>query len=451
MAFASGNTLDQFTTFWESTGPRYLKGLKDLINEEQKHTYTMPRLMKGHSMEEMIQAGSHIKDRIFFDVESTFQRINPNHTFNYSNKQTGTDWAGFWSIAAGYVVWNKWEKSLNVRGGDLTDAALTHIFKDLMRQKFQNMYTDYCNSREAELWAQPDESKMEGSTTAGGGGGNTEAPMSIPVFLNEYWDANPPSDPSASGSATVTDADTGTWSTIQGIDPAGQTKWRCAQAPYDFEASAAGGAAKSGPLLFSALMGLWHNLRWDRLPKNPEYGEKTTSPHFIGTQLAGVLNFEHALRINQDIFRGMGKSSGQDPAYPGPTFMGIPVERIAELETASIYPTGLVDVYGTYDSTANVTHGMTANDGATVIGYGGPRYYMINGEYLRPTYHSDDYFTFTEVLTPPDRPFDRIQVYSTTNQLVCRSRMRAGGIAFPGTKGGAGDDIESVSTPLIGV
>ncbi len=400
-------TLDLFTTFWESTGPRYLKGLKDLINEEQKHTYTLPRLKSGHVVDEMIQAGSTIKDRIFLKVESTYERIDPTHRFQYDNKQTGTDWEVAWSIGAGYVVWNKWEKSLNFNGGGMTDAGLAHIFKDVMTQKMQNMYTDYCNQRDAECWAVPDKSKMEVSQ------GNAAAPYSIPVFINEF----------ANGLAAASDQPGGAWTTIQGLNPtaaATNSKWDCPRKAYEFEAT----AGNSAPL-FDAMRHLWMDLEFDKLPDHASYGEMKTSPTFIATSKQGVINYEHALRENQDLFRGRGAESGQDPAYPGPTFMGLPIQRVSELETAAIYPTGASDALSTeLDNTNNPS---TAGD----PGFAGPRYYMLNGQYLKPVYHSDDYFSWTEVMTPPEKPFDRVQVYSTTNNLICRSRQRAGGILYP--------------------
>ena len=405
-------TLDLYTTFWQSTGPRYLKPLKDLINEEQKHTYTLPRLKSGHVTDEMIQAGSTIKDRIFFKVESTYNRIDPTHRFQFDNKQTGTDWEIAWSIAAGYVSWNKWEKSLNFNAGGMTNAGLAHIFKDVMHQKMQNMYTDYCNSRDAECWSVPDKSKMEVSQ------GNAALPYSIPVFINGFTNGLP----------AAADQPGGTWTTIQGIDPtssAANGKWDCPRQSYSFDASTAD--PDDVTQLFDAMRSLWMDLEFDKLPDHASYGELRTSPTFIATTKQGVINYEHALRRGQDIFRGRGAESGSDPAYPGPTFMGLPIQRVSELETAAIYPTA-----DTSDNLSTELVDGNTTEAASGPGHPGPRYYMINGQYLKPVYHSDDYFSWTEVMTPPERPFDRVQVYSTTNNLICRSRQRAGGLLQPG-------------------
>lgn len=422
---ANGNLLNEFTTFWESTAPTYFKGPKSFINEEQLHSYTMPRLQRAYrgsdgGIDKMLRGGKSIKDRIFFDVAGNFQRVNVNHKFDYVNTQTGTDWETFWSKGAGYVTWNEDEKGLNIDASLYTDSGLGSVFKDVTEQKMQNMYTDYCNSREAELWAVPDKSLMEVSA------GNAQAPMSIPVFINEY----------PNGLPQAGDQPGGSWTTKQGLDPTATAvtngKW---QAPKVAYAYTAGAAATTLPL-FDSFSGMYHTLRFDRLPKHPEYGEKTSSPHFIGCSLTGLLNYEAALRLNQDVFRGRGKSSGEDPAYDGPTYMGIPIDRISTLETAALYPTA--------DASDNLSTELdTGGDGIGLgVGFAGPRYYFINAEYLRPTYHKDDYMKFTKVITPSDKPFDRVQVYSVKNQLVCTSQRRCGGIVYPSA------DVTSVSVTV---
>lgn len=382
----AGSTLDQFTTFWESTGSTYKTGLNDMVNEAVKNTYTFPRLQAAHSMEDMVQAGANIKDRIFFKVEDTTQRINPDEELSYVNNQTGVDWTVPWSILVAHTSWNKWELGLNT--GQMSNEAKIHLFKDVRRQKFQNLYTSLHNRLDAEMWATPDSTKMEVAS------GNAQAPYSIPVFVNEHADGIP----------LNSDASTA-FTTVMGITPGAANvdgKWKNQAETYTYDSS----TALATTPLFTGMSKLMTQCKFDRLPKNPEFSDKSTSPHFIGTSLTGLTNYENALRVNQDEFR-VGR---QDPDYPMPMFRGVPVDYIAELDTAALY--------------ANT--GGTALVSESAADKTGPRYYFLNGEYLRSVFHSDSYFEMVPVITPEKQPFNRVQLVDITNNLVCRSRQRQG-------------------------
>jgi len=433
----AGSTLDQFTTFWNSTGPRYLTGPEEIINMAVKNTYTMPRLMTAHGMEEMIQSGEVIRDRVFFKVTKNWKRINPDAELSYNNPQQGQIWTVPWCIGVDHTGWNKWEFSLN--SDQMRPEYLAHVFKKVRKQKFMDLYTDICNSMDAECWAQPNVTEME-STTQG------TAPFSIPVFINEYGNQGPGTAGTAMNGLPPATHPGGAWTTKQGLTPGAASvdgKWDCYRRTYDYDAGGTSGGGTTG--IFAALTAAFLNTTFDRLPKEPAYSEKTTSPNAILTQTQGVVNFEHAVRTNQDEFRGVGKVTGEDPAYMGPTFRGIPIQHITEMDTALIYPTGsaankVTATLGTWDGRIVVDGAVVAN--ATELN-SGPRYVGVNGKYMKWVFHGGQYLSFEPIITPEKQPFNRVQVVSVTNNFVARSLVHQFMVYPSGlaAEGGSGNQI----------
>jgi hypothetical protein len=412
----AGSPLEEFTTLMQSTGPAWMRGPENLINEAVRKTYTGNRICAAGSMMEMCQGGDQIEDIIFLGETSDYARYNPNEAFTYDMPQTGTKWTAPWAFAKASVSWTKQDIGLNVESMGAKYRA--SVYKRVMHQKHQNLWTGVCNGIEDEFWAQPDSGEMESSTPTG-----PRKPYSIPVFINEFTLGKVPARADAGGVA---------WSTIQGIDPAGtgNSKWApysvgggsgaaAASDGYDFDASTSSALDTAG--LFPAFTKAFWNLRFDRLPKKPEYSDKTSSPCVIWCSLQGMVNYEHALRVNQDTFRGIGKTSGQDPAYDAPTFRGIPLEYIAALDSAKLYASTLNAVDETVEASADA--------GAKA----GPRYYFINSEYLKFVTHTENYCKMTEPFMPSAQPFTRVQVMDLWNNTVCRSRARHG-IVGPNTE-----------------
>lgn len=381
----SGTPLGEFTTLMASQGPAWASGPEVLINEAVKRRYTHSRIQNGKRMDEMCQGGDEIKDTIFLEEKSTFRRYNPNVKINVENPQTGITWTVPWAFATAHMSWTKQEIGLNK---DTTTAKFrAQRYKALMYQKHQNLWTDMCNSMEDELWATPNETDMESSTPS-----DARVPYSIPCFITENTNGAP------------LNADNTSWSTVQGISPSAQAKWRNQQETYTYNSST------DTTTIFTRMSKLLHQVKFDRLPKHGEYSDKTTSPHVILCSLAGMTNYEHALRTNQDEFRGIGKTSGQDPDYNNPTFRNVPLDYIEALDTASLYTDG--------SATAD-------EDGATLTG---PRYYFVNGEYMNFIWHSENYCILEDPvnLTAGGQPFTYVQHVDCWNNLIARSRYRQG-------------------------
>ncbi len=448
-------TLDTLLTWQESTGIRYLKDRTETINEGVQHSYTRSRMYSHGSMESFFRHGNRIRDRIFFRPEDTFLRIDPDEEVSYTRTQPGTDWEIPYSIGFAHVVFNEFELDLNA--SNMKPEHLAHIFKDVWTQKWQNFYTGLCNTLDTEDWAAPDATTMEVTTA------NSRAPYSWPVFVNEYYLGLPGQESDGSGSNTaLASYPGGAWTTVMNINP-GTTaaaiaetdgKWDCQRIEYAFAHS--GATTPNTTEIFNKMSRLYHQCTFDTLPMQTQYSEKKSSPVFIATQLQGIINFEDALRTNQDYFRGMGMLSGQDPAYPGPSFMGVALERISKLETAVIYPNTVAEdgTLTTFDDTANdaaasglltVESGndpFAASTDTTPFGHSGPRYYFLNLAYLKCLWHANHYIKPKDGwITLPNRPWERIKILTVMNNNVCQSRIRHG-ILFP-DGGTTGASVES--------
>jgi len=377
-----------------------------LINELDTRLFTFPRIKRGTPrVEDMVQSGTKITDRMLFDYVSTTRRINPGQKIDYTNQQTGTVWEIPWAYQVTETSWVDQETDLNE---ELQAKYRAQKLKDVMYQKHQVVWSDICETQERECWAVPDHGLMEALVTTGG---VPRQPQSLFVFNNEFTNGVFPSY-AANGS------------TIQQISTIAQPKWACQRQGYDYDA-----AAGETTGIFSAMFKLYHQVKFDPLPKMPEYSEKTTSPHVIFTQLEGLANYEHALRVNQDWFRGVGKTSGQDPAYAGPTYMGLPIERLDTLETIAAYPTGVADALSTYDDTANVGPDH----------WGGPRYHFYNFEYVRWVAHARHHFQPSEPIKLPYNVETWAQQYTLWNNVYSKSNRRHGTL-YPNV-----DDIANVA------
>lgn len=418
----AGQPLEEFTTLMASTGPAWMTGPEKLINEAVRTTYTGNRIVAAGNMMDMVQGGDQITDTIFLEEVSDFERYNPNDEFSYTNPQTGVTWTVPWAYAKASMSWVKQELGHNVESMGRKYRA--QVYKRVMWQKHQNLWTAVNNAIEDEFWARPHEVRMENSAPTG-----PRKPYSIPCFVNEFADGLP---------TAIVDSGGDAWTSVMGLSAAdsGREKWRCYQAcaltggttsadqsdptyPNDEGYTFANTSALAGAGIFPTFSKAWWRLRFDRLPKKPEYSDPTSSPQVIWCGIQGITNYEWALRTNQDEFRGMGSLSGSDPAYPGPKFRGTPIEVISGLDSALLYSTGA-------DNVTEEGADVDGNDDDTSVFATGPRYYFINTEYLKFVTHADNYCVLTDPIRPSKQPHSRVQVMDLWNNVICRAPRRLG-------------------------
>ncbi len=381
-----GTPLEQFTTLMASQGPAWASGPEEIINEAVRRRYTIARIQAGKNMMEYVQGGDEITDTIFLTEASTWQRYNPNVDIQRQNPQTGVTWTVPWSFGTAHMSWTKQEIGLNK--DTTTRSFRSQRYKAVMYQKHQNLKTDICNSWEDELWAQPDEVNMESTSPT-----SPRVPYSLPCFITEETDGIPLG-------ATAT-----SWAggAVQRIGVTANPKWDNQRGTYTYNKTT------DTTNIFAGMSRLLRNLKFDRLPKDPQYSDKTTSPHVILCGANGMTNYEHALRQNQDEFRGVGKNSGQDPDYHNPTFRNVPLDYIESLDDALLYDSGSSTTVA--EANANLS---------------GPRYWFINGQYLNFVVHSENYMVLEEPIRPSGQPFTRVQDVDCWNNVICRSRRRQG-------------------------
>jgi hypothetical protein len=380
--------LNEFTTLMGSQGPAWASSQESLINELDTQRFTFSRIKSGAMIEDMVQGGTEITDRILRDFVSTTRWINPAEKIDYTNQQTGENWTLPWAYQVSDTSWTAQELDHNA---ELQGKYRAQKYKDVMRQKHQVVWSDICEFQEAATWAVPDYNLMEAAQTPAGA---PRQAQSLFCLNNEFANGLFPGDYTTNG-------------TIQRL--AADAKWAPQRASYNFGA----GVATSLPMA-TAMDTMWERLKFDPLPKMPEYSDKTTTPHVIYTQLEGLTNFKHMLRENQDYFRGAG--SGQDPAYPGPTYMGLPVEWLDTLDTVAAYPTVSASSLGAYD--------------AAGTGSAGPRYHFFNFQHVRWVGHANHHF---KPSAPKDLPY-HVDTYGQqfTNwwNLYAKS-MRRSGTLYP--------------------
>lgn len=392
---SNGSAIEVFTDFVLSTGPAFLRGPEDIVNDAVKNTYTLPRFIYGKSMRDMVQGGNSIKDNILLGVDSNAQNYKPNAEFNYRNPQVLTQWSIPWRFTKDEMVWTDQEIGLNT--GEMSSGARHHKYKTLKYSKEQNTYTGLMEFIDDQFWDAPDVAEMEATDGA--------TPYSIPTFITENGKT---AAVISTGTVPLNGPDATAWTTVMGISPTVKTGWQNAAIEY----SALGAAAAATDHIFKSFSKAYYKLRFDRLPKRADLSDPTSVPHFIAASISGISEYEDALRQNQDTFVWTGR---QDPAFDGPQFRGIEMVYIADLDTAAIHP-------GTAGS-------LAAEGAATETG---PRYFWINGKYMLKVIHRDRYFYKKRPFSPSKQPFTHIMLVDIWHNNVCRSRRRQG-ICYPGT------------------
>lgn len=415
-----GSALSTFNDFMKATGPSFLTSAADVVNEAQKHNYLLRRFLKGADGERIIQGGSTIKDTLMFDEDSTFQFYLPNETFTWVNPQVLEEWEINWRFAVDHMSWTDQEVDLN-RTSSMTRAARHQMYKDLKRRKEARLWTSILNGMESQLFAAPNTTNMESSTG--------KEPYSIPAFVNEFanglWGTAGNGTAPEGGDTSLgnnTNASAGAFSTIEGLNPALQSKWVCQQVSYAEPAGTTASTSTNIPTNMSeidsvvaAFDKMWTLVRFDPPPTKQEYFENgQLFGQFIACSRRGQNHYRRILRASQDQFV---TASRQDPAYVKPQYAGIDLEYVSELDSAAIYHT-------------TTTSGVTVTEDDYTNGVAGPRYYWLNAKYLCPVFHTTRYMYKHDPMRHPNQPFTTIQPIDSWYNMVCRSRRRLG-IVYP--------------------
>lgn len=412
-----GSAISTFNDFVATTGPAYVRGPDDVVNEAVKNSYILRRFLKGSDMAKVIRGGANIKDAIILDEQSTFAQYQPNDTFTWQNPQVLSTATAEWRFSVDHMSWTDQEVELQ-GGGGLSRDALRGVYKNLKRTKEQRMWTSMINGIEDKLWQVPNTATME--TAAG------SEPFSIPSIINEQDDTQFGNGVYQNGALTGLPG--GAWTTILGINPDTKLRWRNQVVNYNDPTATASGAvgdagsdaggaeaavptAGTGVNILQAFDQMWMKVRFQTPPTRQEYFENAELyKQCIVTSRRGMTEYMSLLRRSQDLF---ATASRQDPAYIKPAFAGIDLEYAAALDTAALYD--------------NATPGNALQAEVSASGeLSGPRYYWINGNYLFPVFHATRYMERKGPMQHPNQPFTSVVVCDMWWNLFCNSRQRQG-------------------------
>lgn len=402
----AGTALENFTDFVKFTGPAYFTSAEQFLNEAVNQTYALPRFLKGKGYDKVIQSGKTIKDDVMFDEANTYQRYKPNAEFTWVQPQVATEQEINWRFSLDHMSWTDQEVELNMDDG-YTRAHATVQYKRMRKKIEQRMWTSMLNGMETDLWADPHTAAVAAEMEASDG---TEA-YSLGAFISE----------------NVTDFHAGGWTTIMGIDPATEAKWRNQVSTYQETAPfTAGNTPGANGSIIQAFDDMWLKVHFIPPQFHQEHFEALNMQAFrqgIFCSRVGMNIYKSALRSENDTL-----VSKQDAAYGSPKYSGVDLVYIAQLDAGR--PDGKGSIYA--DTNTIVAYdelGNNAAGGAVGSALDGQRWWFINGNYLTPIFHRKRYFYKKEPYSLEKQPFTWVAPVDCWNNLFCHSRQRQGIVA----------------------
>ena len=395
----SGTNLHLFNDWLSGTGPAEISSPDQFVNEAAKRTYYIGKMIGGeYNDKKYLGGGESINERGIFDDNGTFQFYNPQQTYQYQSPQLVHQMTAHWRFAISYMTWNKQEIQLNQRVKYSKGDALWQAFLDIKNVKEAAMWTSKWNGMEDALWATPEASFMEGT-----GDTNPEAmvPYSIPAFVNEF----------TNGLFGNGNSGADAFTQLEGIDPTKASvggKFQCAQGTYGSK------AITSEDNIFSAFDDMLMDLQFETPEYTKQYFEDPSlAKYMILTSKEGRKAYQHMLRQSND---GLIMGGKQDPAYPDPQYLGIPIKRNENLETAQLYS----------------NTGATSLVGESAADNVGPRFYWINGHHTYPVFHDEVFCEWQEITKHHFQPDTWARPMMTWYNMFCTSPRR-NGIVSPST------------------
>lgn len=358
---ASG--MNAFASSLQTVASKVLTAKKFIHNIAQYNNYeSLYYLLMRRSMREMVRAGSDVRERVAFATSSKasgtdgwYDAANEDHA--PSNGQDGSWIIDYWHPHMVHESWK--EEELLVNSGGLTEGSLAEETQaQALLQKLQSLQTKLMNSLSDSFWAVPNPTTMEGP--------NSTRPKSIPVYLNVGTSGL--FNPGSSGTA---------FTTIHGVDPANAAyaAYRPFQGTYaNFTVNDAGNPIRT----FAKAM---RRTAFKPAPIGKEYfvneddGDMAGDNGVIFCSEDGVSRVEFLYAASQDRW-----PSFMDPAG-NPRYKNTQLVYESRLDDAPLYPLS--------------TTGLASESGATITG---PRYYGVNGRYLKVVFHIARFLEFLDPL-----------------------------------------------------
>jgi len=402
----AGSALTNFADFVNSTGPAYLRTPTQFLNEAVQQTYLLPRFLRGKDFDKVLQGGSKIKDVVMFDDASTYQRYNPNEPFTWVQPQITTEQQIFWRFSLDHMSWTDHEVELNMDEG-LTRAAVRVQYKRRKKQIEQRMWTSMLNGMEKDLLQSPHTAAIEAQMEQEDG----KEAYSLGAFITED---------------TTNFVPVG-WTTIMGINPASETRWRNQVSLYNFDDPFTIGPEDAGSLI-QALDDQWLKVMF--LPPDgfhPEHFEVAALQAFAQGILCsrkGKNLYKTALREENDRLVTL-----QDAAYNATKYSGVDIVYLAQLDAGKANGVSAIFEHDGARSAAYDEAGNNAAGAAVTGARDGARFWFCNGNYLCPVFHKRRYFYKKTPYTLENQPFTWVGPVDCWNNLFCNSRQRQGIVA----------------------
>lgn len=390
---ADGLAVSQFTQFVNETGPTVYTSTTDVINDAQRtNTNTLGYLLRGQNQSDILQGGSRLTDEIMLSLSPRARSYKPLEDQDYQMTETGVFWSAEWRTWMTDMVVPDILLELNA-GADASAEHRAFMFKNYWHRMQQNAYAEAMEYEESVLWAVPDKTKMESATG--------KEQYSIPCFINEY----------TNGLAASSDQPGGAWTTVEGIDPttAGYENWVPQRFGYSNTNPSATADANS---FLTAIDDAWMSLNFQPPPHNAQYFESPTAKpiNVVFTSKKGRIIALRCYRASNDRWDNM-----KDPFF-NPMYDGAPFVYVKLLDTAAIFPTGAAGALGNETSTANTN--------------AGPRFFLVQPEYLRKAYHKGRWMKNLGNMKDRKQPTTSTWPIDTWSNTICRSRRRHG-IIYP--------------------
>lgn len=387
----SGSFLSAFTDLTNSTSSAVLSEKKKRINEAMRKNYSFWSWLAGKSGKQFLQGGPTITDQILLSVTSQSSTHKPLQEVTYNSVQSGDTWTGRWCFWRTPSLAGEDELEMNV-GEHLDGMGRFLAIKDVFFNKMQVQMTDAFNYGASLYWARPDVARMEGSSA--------DLPYSVPTLVNENTNGLP---------TTGVDAQGGTWTVIQGINPSttGKTAW--ANSKYAYKNLVAGDRDN----LLYAFKNAQIQLAWTPPVGSgkEDYFDATKIPEYmVFTSAQGILNADR-------MWRETGYWVNMQDADLTPRFGPWQFVYESQLDTATVFPTGSGGAASTELDMAGTTNA-------------GPRYFILNRNLLKPVF-KNGYFMKHETFTPDGNQPDAIRMLIRNKGNLYRTSGQRNAIIYP--------------------
>lgn len=405
--------MDLFADFLLGTGEEDFDEMGGFTNLLTRNGYMLKLLLRGTPGFETLQGGKKIRGDVMIREISTARNYKPREKQSWPDPQVMDNWEVPYRFTVDHMTWSDQDTILN-EGSDRTQ-----IFINMRKKLKTRCVTSLAHFLEDQCWALPVWADMEKF--------NGRVPNSLALFCNEL-----------EGSAGTNHGLFYSYRTAGGgnNEVMGLSKteygptWDNARVGYKRAGLITSG---SGRHLFEAFDDLILECSIKQLPgpDGPAASPSTSTHNVAVTNKKGFTQFQAALRMNQDYFR-MGE---QDPAYPGPKFDGIQLLYIPALNTAAIYPTGQNAAYGAetaYSTWDDTTNNSAYDDeaGTDNVNNDGPRYHVLDFDWLHKGFHKARYFKMLGRKDPTDQVADHVVPVDNWHQNFCRD-MRRQGCIYP--------------------